>query len=202
MFVYVTENFHHEHFIDPTNRPWVSEEWPPKRLTRFMVHPTPCVSHYAREIEFRNQGNFCLWNPEYSWVQGIRNPKNDSNCDPKFPRASRLPCLFLLLSCNIYVIRFYRISQKSPKFGLFSQGISTNQERGIFFSLWMTMLIIFLVLQLSSRQHASSVLKLRTSAYFVRIPSVRCLVHLKIDATQLRDTQRFSSDPIHLLLQP
>ena len=58
------------------------------------------------------------------------------------------------------------------------------------------------VLQLSSRQHASSVLKLRNSAYFVRIHSVRCLVHLKINATQLRDTQRFSSDPINLLLQP
>ena len=22
----LTENFHHEHFIDPTNRPWVSED--------------------------------------------------------------------------------------------------------------------------------------------------------------------------------
>ena len=37
---------------------------------------------------------------------------------------------------------FYLMSQKSPKFGLFSQGTSANQERRIFFSLWMTMLII------------------------------------------------------------
>ena len=166
-----------------------------------MIHATPCISPYTREIGFRNQGNFCMWNQEYRWAQGIRNPKNELNSDPKFPRASRFPCLFLLLSCNIYVI-LSDVAQKSPKFGLFSQGISANQERRIFFSLWMTMINIFFVLQLSSKQHASSVLKLRTSAYFVRIPLVRCLVHLKINATQLRDTQRFSSDPINLLLQP
>lgn len=83
-----------------------------------------------------------MWNQEYRWAQGIRNPKNELNSDPKFPRASRFPCLFLLLSCNIYVI-LSDVAQKSPKFGLFSQGISANQERRIFFSLWMTMLIIF-----------------------------------------------------------
>ena len=37
----------------------------------------------------------------------------------------------------------YRISQKSPKFGLFRQGISANQEQKIFFSQWITTLIIF-----------------------------------------------------------
>ena len=35
----LTENFHHEHFIDPTNCPWVSED-------KFTVE---CVANFAWE---------------------------------------------------------------------------------------------------------------------------------------------------------
>ena len=41
----LTENFHHEHFIDPTNCPWVSEDavghvYRQFPWTRFSTHPT------------------------------------------------------------------------------------------------------------------------------------------------------------------
>ena len=47
-------------------------------------------SPQIRESEFRNPGNFCLWNPRSlvlerrNTAQGIWNPINDWNSDSKF----------------------------------------------------------------------------------------------------------------------
>ena len=133
---------------------------------------------------------------------GSRNPESQERVEfrSKIPQSFWIPVPFSVVILQ-HLCYFIGCRKSLPNLVYLAKGFQSIGNEGFLFSMDDNVNFFF-VLQLSSKQHVSSVLKLRTSAYFVRIPLVKYLVHLKINATQLRDTQRFSSDPINLLLQP